>query len=114
MRIANILVVAAVAIAPVAEGAATGDKTHALDAAPAKQRIWWDTTWNDPYVADIADADTYLRRKFRQDVTDPTTGVGADALKDMLSDMLSDAGGPCTEKNILNTLLSLRGNAVPP
>ena len=89
MRIANILVVAAVAIAPVAEGAATGDKTHALDAAPAKQRIWWDTTWNDPYVADIADADTYLRRKFRQDVTDPTTGVGADALKDMLSDIVT-------------------------
>ena len=60
-----------------------------LHAAPAKQRSWRDTTWDDPYVADIADVDTYLRRKFRQDVTDPATGVDADALKKVLSEVVA-------------------------
>ena len=60
-----------------------------LHAAPAKQRGWWDTTWDDPKVADIADVDTYLRRKFRQDVTDPETGVGADELKKVLSEVVA-------------------------
>ena len=39
-------------------------------AAPARmQRGYADTTWWDPYVENITDTDTYLRRKFRQDVT---------------------------------------------
>ena len=62
---------------------------YPLHAAPAKQRSWRDTTWDDPHVADITDVDTYLRRKFRQDVTDPATGVGADALKKVLSDIVA-------------------------
>lgn len=33
----------------------------------------FDTTSWDPHVATIADSATYLRRKFRQDVTDRTT-----------------------------------------
>ena len=32
-------------------------------------------TWWDPHVEEIKDVDTYLRRKFRQDVTDRTTGL---------------------------------------
>jgi hypothetical protein len=41
-------------------------------AAPARrQRNYDDMTWWDPYVEDITD--TYLRRKFRQDVTDEAT-----------------------------------------
>ena len=39
-----------------------------------RQRGYDDTTWWDPYVENITDSDTYLRRKFRQDVTDRTTG----------------------------------------
>ena len=90
MRSANIIVVAALALASAAEGAVTVDKTHTPDAAPSKQRIWWDTTWNDPYVANIADVDTYLRRKFRQDVTDPTTGVDSCALAKILAKTVSE------------------------
>ena len=45
-----------------------------------KQRSYDDTTWWDPYVENIADSDTYLRRKFRQDVTDKTTGLSQKAL----------------------------------
>ena len=44
-------------------------------AAPARrQRNYDGMTWWDPYVEDITDVDTYLRRKFRQDVTDKSTG----------------------------------------
>jgi len=50
---------------------------------------WWDTTWWDPYVENITDVDTYLRRKFRQDVTDKTTGLGIEALKKVLADIVS-------------------------
>ena len=52
-----------------------------LWAAPAKQRDALDTTWWDPYVENITDTDTYLRRKFRQDVTDKSTGLSQKALK---------------------------------
>ena len=39
-------------------------------AAPGKkERSYLDTTWWDPYVENITDTDTYLRRKFRQDVS---------------------------------------------
>ena len=31
-----------------------------------RQRRFFDTTWWDPFVEDIADADTYIRRKFRK------------------------------------------------
>ncbi len=54
-----------------------------------RQRNYLDMTWWDPYVADIADEDTYLRRKFRQDVTDRTTGVGVDILKKILAEIVS-------------------------
>ena len=54
-----------------------------------KQKSYFDMTWWDPYVANIADSDTYLRRKFRQDVTDKTTGVGADALKKILAGIVA-------------------------
>jgi hypothetical protein len=46
-------------------------------------------TWWDPYVEDITDTDTYLRRKFRQDVTDKTTGVGVEALKKILAEIVA-------------------------
>ena len=59
-------------------------------AAPARrQRGYNDMTWWDPYVEDIADVDTYLRRKFRQDVTDRTTGLGSDALKKLLAEIVA-------------------------
>ena len=58
-------------------------------AEPArKQRSYDDMTWWDPYVEDITDVDTYLRRKFRQDVTDKSTGVGIEALKKILSEIV--------------------------
>ena len=64
-------------------------------AAPARmQRGYADTTWWDPYVENITDTDTYLRRKFRQDVTDKTTGVGVEALKKILAETVAaDEGG---------------------
>ena len=43
------------------------------------------TNWWDPYVDNIADTDTYLRRKFRQDVTDRATGLSVDELKKELA-----------------------------
>ena len=57
------------------------------------QRGFWDMTWWDPYVANIMDADTYLRRKFRQDVTDKTTGVGVAALKKILAEVVASGKG---------------------
>ncbi|MBO4709749.1 MAG: hypothetical protein J5727_08240 [Kiritimatiellae bacterium] len=59
-------------------------------AAPAgRPRGSTNTTWWDPYVENITDVDTYLRRKFRQDVTDKTTGLGIEALKKVLADIVS-------------------------
>ncbi len=47
-------------------------------AAPARaQRNYLDMTWWDSYVESITDTDTYLRRKFRQDVTDKAMGLTA-------------------------------------
>ena len=52
-----------------------------LSAMPErKQRNCFDTTWWNPYVENIADEDTYIRRKFRQDVTDKTTGISQEAI----------------------------------
>ena len=50
-------------------------------AAPGKkERSYLDTTWWDPHVENITDTDTYLRRKFRQDVTDKSTGMDQDGI----------------------------------
>ena len=61
-------------------------------AAPErKQRSYLDVTWWDPYVANITDVDTYLRRKFRQDVTDRATGLSQTALAERLA-VIVEAG----------------------
>ena len=61
-------------------------------AAPErKQRSYLDVTWWDPYVANITDIDTYLRRKFRQDVTDKATGLSQTALAERLA-VIVEAG----------------------
>ena len=61
-----------------------------LFAAPAReQRNYRDTTWWDPPVANITDADTYLRRKFRQDVTDKSTGLGQKELLRRLEEIVA-------------------------
>ena len=53
----------------------SGAGVASLAAPERRQRNYNDTTWWDPYVENITDTDTYLRRKFRQDVTDKTTGL---------------------------------------
>ena len=54
--------------------------------APVRPRRYTDTNWWDPYVENITDTATYLRRKFRQDVTDKTTGISTDEiLKELTS-----------------------------
>lgn len=75
-----------------------------LQIASATTACWWlrpygllarsftDTTAFDPFVPQIADAKTYLRRKFRQDVTDPATGLGIDALKARLAELVREGG----------------------
>ncbi len=65
-------------------------RRHARPAA-AKQRDPLDTTWWDPYVENITDVDTYLRRKFRQDVTDASTGLSQQALKPELARIVAAA-----------------------
>ena len=59
--------------------------------APRKQCGYHDMTWWDPYVepSSITDEDTYLRRKFRQDVTDKTTGISQDALHGRLTEIVA-------------------------
>ena len=54
-----------------------------------RQRDFLDMTWWDPYVENITDEDTYLRRKFRQDVTDKTTGLPQEALHDRLAEIVA-------------------------
>ena len=72
-----------------AAASAFASKWCAFAALTRKQKAYDDTTWWDPYVENITDVDTYLRRKFRQDVTDKTTGVGVEALKKMLADIIA-------------------------
>ena len=70
---------------------------HAFGAPVRKQRRYTDTTWWDPYVENITDVDTYLRRKFRQDVTDKTTGIGIAEIRKELFDLVKTskaAGDP--------------------
>ena len=54
-----------------------------------RQRNYLDTTWWDPHVENITDEDTYLRRKFRQDVTDETTGLSQEALPARLAEIVA-------------------------
>ena len=70
--------------------AAVGSMGWRAFGAPArKQRNYLDMTWWDPYVANITDSDTYLRRKFRQDVTDKTTGLDVVGLKKLLAEIVA-------------------------
>ena len=62
---------------------------RAFGAPARKQRGYGDTTWWDPYVENITDSDTYLRRKFRQDVTDKTTGLDVPGLKKRLAEIVA-------------------------
>jgi len=48
-----------------------------------------DTTSWDPFVPHITDTDTYLRRKFRQDVTDKATGLDLAGLKAELAKIVA-------------------------
>ena len=61
----------------------------AFGAQARKQRGATDTTWWDPYVENITDTDTYLRRKFRQDVTDKATGLNVPGLKKLLAEIVA-------------------------
>ena len=70
--------------------AAVGTMGWRAFGAPArKQRGYGDTTWWDPYVENITDTDTYLRRKFRQDVTDRSTGLDVPGLKKRLAEIVA-------------------------
>ena len=61
----------------------------AVAALAREQRNYRDTTWWDPPVANITDGDTYLRRKFRQDVTDKSTGLGQKELLRRLEEIVA-------------------------
>ena len=79
-------------VAGLAVAGASGWLCHPLWASAVserRQRGFADTTWWDPYVEDIADVDTYLRRKFRQDVTDKTTGLSQEAMAHRLAEIVS-------------------------
>ena len=52
-------------------------------------RPYNDTTSWDPFVAEITDTATYLRRKFRQDVTDRTTGLGIAELDEVMEGIVA-------------------------
>jgi formate C-acetyltransferase len=67
---------------------------HAVERTVAgerrKQSSWTDTTWWDPHVENIADSETYLRRKFRQDVTDRSTGIDMAAMRKRLDGIVRE------------------------
>ncbi|MBQ6339611.1 MAG: hypothetical protein IJI36_10745, partial [Kiritimatiellae bacterium] len=67
--------------------------TAAFGALAARElyakRSYLDTTSWDPFVPNIADEATYLRRKFRQDVTDKATGLDIAGLKNLLREILA-------------------------
>ena len=69
--------------------AATSMGWRAFGAPTRKQRNYLDMTWWDPYVENITDSDTYLRRKFRQDVTDRATGLDVPGLKKLLAQIVA-------------------------
>ena len=60
----------------------------AFAAPERKQRSYLDVTWWDPYVENITDVETYLRRKFRQDVTDKSTGLSQEAILKRLAEIV--------------------------
>ena len=62
----------------------------AFSAPARKQRDYLDMTWWDPHVENITDTDTYLRRKFRQDVTDKATGLSQEALGKRLASIVAE------------------------
>ena len=62
----------------------------ASGALARKQVSWDDVTWWDPNVDKIDDSATYLRRKFRQDVTDRTTGLSQAELAKRLAQIVAD------------------------
>ena len=62
-----------------------------------RQRGYSDMTWWDPHVENITDTETYLRRKFRQDVTDKSTGISQETMHARLAEIVAagkDAGEP--------------------
>lgn len=59
-------------------------------------RPYNDTTSWDPFVEEITDTATYLRRKFRQDVTDRTTGLGIAELDEAMKGIVA-AGKAASE-----------------
>ncbi len=71
--------------------AAAGWSVPCLALPQRKQRNYLDTTWWDPYVENITDVDTYLRRKFRQDVTDKATGLSQEAIAKRLAAIVAEA-----------------------
>jgi formate C-acetyltransferase len=73
----------------VAAVAASGWGGFAFAAPARKQKSYLDMTWWDPYVANITDSDTYLRRKFRQDVTDRATGLDQAGLAKRLAEVVA-------------------------
>ena len=52
-------------------------------------RPYNDTTSWDPFVADVTDVGTYLRRKFRQDVTDKSTGLDVFGIEKLMTEIVS-------------------------
>ena len=60
-------------------------------ATTQKPQRFSDASPSDADVVDITDCDTYLRRKFRQDVTDLTTGMGSAELERHLFRLCSAA-----------------------
>ena len=59
-------------------------------------RPYNDTTSWDPFVEEITDTATYLRRKFRQDVTDRATGLGIAELDEAMKGIVA-AGKAASE-----------------
>ena len=59
------------------------------ETTPRKQRNYLDMTWWDPYVETFADTGTYLRRKFRQDITDKAAGLSQEALHGRLTEIVA-------------------------
>ena len=62
-----------------------------VSAAPVRSQVSWDdVTWWDPHIDNIEDVDTYLRRKFRQDVTDRATGLSQAGIAKRLDQIVAE------------------------
>ena len=86
---------------------------RAFGAPARKQRSYVDTTWWDPYVENITDTDTYLRRKFRQDVTDRSTGLDVPGLKKLLTEIMAAGKASGESWRITKAKLEVRCLVVP-